>query len=116
MPFQRTDLDRVCSIHWETLVNRDNTVKFQNLILQTDRQSWRATLSGCRVIVYQHLDNTISIGYGAHTVGIYFDNGVPLEPILTKEKTPQKKPFSKTQTGHLMCYETGHLSVLLTRF
>lgn len=101
----RNDLDRIFSIQSERLVNRDNTVKFQNLILQIDRQSFRATLAGCRVIVYQHLDQTISIGFGAHTVGRYSTNGVPLEPVLLKEKTPQKKSYSKQQTGHLMCYE-----------
>jgi hypothetical protein len=102
---QRVDLDRVFSIQSERLVNRDNTVKFQNLILQIDRQSWRATLSGCRVTVYQHLDNTISIGFGAHTVGKYSADGVPFETTLIKEKTSRKKSYSKPQTGHLVCYE-----------
>lgn len=102
---QRVDLDRVFSIQSERLVNRDNTVKFQNLILQIEKQSWKATLSGCRVTVYQHLDNSISIGFGAHTVGKYSAEGVPIEPVSTKEKTPQRKSSSKAQTGHLMCYE-----------
>lgn len=105
LAYQRTDLDRIFSIHSERLVNRDNTVKFQNLILQIDRQSWRGTLSGCRVIVYQHLDKTISIGFGAHTVGRYSSDGKPLEPISVTKKTSQRKPSSKPQTGHLMCYE-----------
>ena len=105
VPCTRSDLDRIFSIQSERLVGKDNTVKFQNLLLQIEKQNWRATLSGCRVIVYQHLDNTISIGFGAHTAGKYSANGVPLEPILIKEKTPQKKSFPKTQTGHLMCYE-----------
>lgn len=105
MPYRRTDLDRVFSIHSERLVNRDNTVKFQNLILQIDRQSFRATLAGCRVTVYQHLDDTISIGFGAHTVGKFSADGAPLVAVSTKEKTYQGKSFSKTQTGHLMCYE-----------
>lgn len=105
VPCQRNDLDRVFSIHSERLVNRDNTVKFRNLVLQIERQSWRATLAGCRVVVYQHLDDTISIGFGAHTVGKYSAAGVPLEPVLVKEKAPRRKSSSKEQTGHLMCYE-----------
>jgi len=103
VPCTRTDLARIFSIQSERLVNRDNTVKFQNLILQIDRQSWRATLSGCRVTVYQHLDNTISIGFGARTVGRYSSDGQALQPISIKEKTSEKKSFSKPQTGHLMC-------------
>jgi hypothetical protein len=105
VPCTRSDVDRIFSIQSERLVGKDNTVKFQNLLLQIEKQNWRATLAGCRVIVYQHLDQTISIGFGVHTVGKYSADGVPLETVLLKEKTPQKKSYSKTQTGHLMCYE-----------
>jgi len=70
--------------------------------LQIDRQAWRGTLSGCRVIVYQHLDETISIGFGAHTVGSYSVDGLPLkQPIIKQRKTANLQPFSQTQTGHL---------------
>jgi len=104
VPCHRTDLDRIFAIQTERVVNRDNTVKFKNLILQIDRQAWRGTLSGCRVIVYQHLDETISIGFGAHTVGSYTADGSPLKyPIIKPGKTAQVQPFSETQTGHLMC-------------
>lgn len=47
----RTDLDRVFSIQAERAVNRDNTVKFKNLVLQIDKQSWRGSLSGYRLMV-----------------------------------------------------------------
>lgn len=103
VPCVRVDLDRVFSIQSERLVGRDNTVRFQNLILQIERQSWRGTLSGCRVIVYRHLDDSISIGFGAHTVGRYSSDGEPLEPISIKQKTSLEKSYSKSQTGHLMC-------------
>lgn len=103
VPCTRTDLERVFSIQSERVVNRDNTVKFQNLLLQINQQSWRSSLSGCRVIVYQHLDNTISIGFGAHTVGRYSSDGQSLPPISIKEKASERKLYSKTQTGHLMC-------------
>ena len=95
VPCHRADLDRIFSIQSERLVNRDNTVKFQNLILQIERQSWRGTLSGCRVIVYRHLDDSISIGFGAHNVGRYSSDGEPLEPILIKEKTSQRSLILK---------------------
>lgn len=103
VPCTRTDLERVFSIQSERVVNRNNTVKFQNLLLQVDQQSWRSSLSGCRVIVYQHLDNTISIGFGAHIVGRYWSEGQSLPPISIKEKASQQKSYSKAQTGHLMC-------------
>ena len=106
MPSVRTDLDRVFSIQTERTVNRDNTVKFKNMILQIDKQSWRGSLEGSRVIVYQHLDETITIGYGHTQVGKYTANGQPIRPKLKIPEVSKRKapPFPSTlQTGHLMC-------------
>lgn len=106
VPCQKTDLDRIFSIQTERTVNRDNTVKYNNLCLQIERQTWRGTLSGCRVIVYQHFDDTISLGFGAHTIGRYTRHG---QPLAEKVKKPRKKQqvrlpaYTKEQTGHLMC-------------
>ncbi len=74
----RRDLDLVFSLQFERAVNRDNTVSFQNLILQIERTRWRATLTGCTVIVHQHLDGTLSITYGPHCLGRYDSAGTPL--------------------------------------
>lgn len=103
IPCGRVDLERVFSIQTERTVNRDNTIRFANLCLQIDKQQWRATLAGCRVLVYQHFDETISIGFGAHTVGQYSADGQPLKPMSNKDKTSERKSYSKNQTGHLMC-------------
>ena len=74
----RRDLDRVFSLQFERTVNRDNTVTLQNLTLQIERVSWRATLTGCNVVVHQHLDGTLSISYGPHTLGRYTAMGEPI--------------------------------------
>jgi transposase len=103
VPCQRDDRDRIFSIQSERTVNRDNTVRFNNLVLQIDRQSWRGALSGCRVIVYQHFDDSISIGFGAHNVGSYSASGTPLKPITKSRRTSNLKSVSEIQTGHLMC-------------
>jgi len=104
VPCFREDLDRIFAIQTERVVGRDNTVKFKNLFLQIDRQAWRGTLSGCRVVVYQHFDDTISIGFGAHTLGSYSSDGLPLkQPIIKRRKTTHSQSFSQTQTGHLIC-------------
>lgn len=79
VPCTRTDLDRVFCLQHERVVARDNTVSFARLTLQIERQQWRGTLSGCRVVVYEHLDGTLSIGYGAHEVGRYSSDGTPLK-------------------------------------
>lgn len=107
VPCVRDDLDRVFSIQTERTVNRDNTVKFKNMILQIDKQDWRSSMAGCRVIVYQHLDDTITIGYGPQTLGRYSANGKPLNRTVGKAGVEIRKvtsPFLPQQeTGHLMC-------------
>jgi len=71
------DLDSVFSIQNERIVGRDNTVKFKNMILQIDKQNFRGSLANCRVIVHEHLDESITIGFGPHQVGRFSALGVP---------------------------------------
>jgi transposase len=94
VPSQRTDLDRVFSIHHERSVNQDNTVRWANTFLQIQPQHWRSTLAGCRVLVYEHLNATLSIGYGPHELGRFTPNGQPIaypEP-QSNTKRAKKKP------------------------
>lgn len=107
VPSQRDDLDRVFSVHTERTVNKDNTVRYNNLVLQIDRQQWRSSLEGCRVIVYQHLDGMITIGYGPRQIGKFKSDGKPFErarktrgPVVEKGRAPFRQ---QNQTGHLMC-------------
>src|SRR5205085_12394124 len=93
VPCVRADLDRVFSLHHERVVARDNTVSFARLTLQIERQQWRGTLASCRVMVYEHLDGTLSLGYGAHEVGRYSSGGTPLR--LTTRKGEVKKAVKK---------------------
>ncbi len=60
-PCRRRDLDLVFSLQFERVVNRDNTVSFENLKLQIERVHWRGTLAGCTVVVHQHLDGNLSL-------------------------------------------------------
>ncbi|MBP9665385.1 MAG: hypothetical protein KBD94_12265, partial [Pyrinomonadaceae bacterium] len=84
----------------------DNTVRFANLVLQIERSNWHGSLTDSRVKVYQHLDHTISIGYGLHTVGRFNKNGHPIgarKAEIRKKKLASPSEFQKQQTGHLMC-------------
>ena len=122
----REDLDRVFSIQTERTVNRDNTVKYRNLTLQIDKQSWRRSMDGCRVTVYQHLDASVTIGYGPQQLGKYTADGVPLAAkahgnAAAEENDKKRRAFptfpqlllrlvykimklrKKPKTGHLMC-------------
>ena len=75
---RRRDLDLVFSLQFERTVNRDNTISFQNLSLQIEPVRFRATLTGCNVVVHQHLDGTLSITNGPHRLGHYTAQGVAL--------------------------------------
>jgi hypothetical protein len=63
-------------------------------ILQIDKTHWRATLAGCRVTIYQHLEGTWSIGYGPHLVGRYNREGLPLQ----LETLPPRQPLGKRES------------------
>ena len=78
MPVTHLNLDRIFSIQHERVVAKDNTIQFGNRVLQVPATRFRATLAGCRVMVYEHLNNTLSIGYGPHTVALFDAQGQPI--------------------------------------
>ena len=88
-------------------MNRDNTVKYNNMTLQIEQQRWRSSMDGCRVIVYQHLNGTITIGFGPQEIGRYTADGRALKRSASRASDLQPKrlaaPVTNRQTGHLMC-------------
>src|SRR5450432_2282066 len=76
LPVRGKNLDLIFSIQQERTVGQDNTVQIGSLVLQIEKTRWRATLAGCRVTIYQHLDGCCSIGYGPHIVGHYNRDGI----------------------------------------
>jgi len=98
MPCRAKNLERIFSLQFERTVNRDNTVSFQNLTLQIEPVRWRGTLAGCTVIVHQHLDGTLSLSYGPHSLGRYDERGGPIfNPKLAAGKAVEK---SKSGLSH----------------
>jgi transposase len=75
VPYAGTALNKIFSHQEERIVGNDNTVKFGKVSLQIEPQSFRFSMAKCRVLVCQHLDNTISVYYGPHLVGNYQANG-----------------------------------------
>jgi transposase len=92
---RRKDLDLVFSLQFPRTVNQDNTVVFQNLVLQIERVSWRASLAGCQVTVHQHLDSTLTLTYGPHRLGQYTAQGA----ALASTKNPAPPAVEKTRGG-----------------
>ena len=80
VPLKRKDLNLVFSLHHERVVGRDNTVSFANRSWQIERTKLRGTLAGCRVVVHEHLDDTLSITFGPHVVGRYQTEAVEMTP------------------------------------
>jgi hypothetical protein len=89
-PIHRQDLDRVFAIQQERVVGNDNTIQFANHVWQIPPTPFRTTLAGCRVIVYEHLDATFSVGYGPHTVARFTASGDPVS--LPKAPAPRRTP------------------------
>lgn len=71
VPVAGKDLQRIFSLQFERVVNRDNTISYGNRVLQIERTQWRGTLAGCRVLVCEHLDGALSVHYGPQVVGRY---------------------------------------------
>jgi hypothetical protein len=122
LPVRGKNLDLIFSLQHERTVNQDNTVHLGSRILQIEKTRWRATLAGCRVTIYEHLDGSCSVGYGPHIIGRYHPDGLarlletpaPPQPLgkrgslrspASLDSTPQINPQHLNQTGHFMCYE-----------
>jgi transposase len=91
VPLPRDDLDRVFAVQHERVVNKDNTVRWANRLLQIERTMVRSTMADLNVIVYEHLDGTLSVGYGPHTVGRYDSNGEPLDTVSPRRRPQQRR-------------------------
>ena len=98
VPVDRRRLPYVFAIQQQRVVNRDNTVSIDNRILQMEPCAWRATLAGCRVTVYEHLDGTLSVGYGPHVVGRYTAQGVSMHKKPARRTKAVEKWKSETDS------------------
>jgi transposase len=104
LPLACQDLERVFALQHERVVNRDNTVEIAHRVLQIEKTPWRNTLAGCSVIVHEHLDGTLSVGYGPHLVGRFDPQGTPLPQTTRRrkavEKTVAAPPWKTLRVSH----------------
>jgi transposase len=94
VPYTGHDLDRIFALVYERVVGHDNCVGFKNKSLQIPLSPWRYSFAKCKVKVYEHLDGTISIGYGPHILGRYTSQGQiePTQAEIKKESRHQGIP------------------------
>jgi transposase len=91
------DLDRIFSLHHERVVNRDNTVRFGNRVLQIERVNWRGTLAGCRVLVCEHGDESLSVFYGPQLLARFA--GLSAAEKSAVESCGKDAPCKPLETG-----------------
>jgi hypothetical protein len=89
------NLEMIFTERYERTVDRDNTVRFNNLVMQLECAHWRHTLAGCKAIIHQHLDNTLTLMIAGHRIGHYSAEGKLLTPLSKK----QIKAVEKTLRG-----------------
>ena len=73
-----TGLKRVFTIQHERTVSNANTVQFHRRVLQIGATPLRCHFVRCRVTVHEHLDETLSITYGPHTIARFTRDGEPV--------------------------------------
>jgi len=101
------DLDKVFCFKHERTVNNDNTISFNNRLFQIGPSELRVSFAKCKVMVYEHINGSISVGYGPHMLGYYLPKGLSTYPQYSqKEKVAKRKRattnFNQKRTHHLL--------------
>jgi transposase len=78
VPLGRVDLEQILCHEEARTVARDNTVVFDRVVLQIDKQRGRRSCAGLPVLVRRHLDGRHSIWWGPRCLGRYTATGRPL--------------------------------------
>ncbi len=77
-------LDDILCEHYERTVQRDNCVKFENLVLQISKNEYRCNYIKAKVMVHCHLDGTISIFHGPRKLADYDNKGQQIQNMAQK--------------------------------
>ena len=104
------NLNKIFCFKYERTVNNDNTISFKNRLLQIGPSELRVSFAKCKVIVYEHMNGSISIGYGPHMIGYYLPRQLSTNSHYSqKEKVTKRKRTTATninknqkRTDHLL--------------
>lgn len=94
-PYRGKDLNLIFSIKEQRTVAPDNTIHWNNHILQIQPSKFRCSFAKCKVTVHQHLDGSISVIYGPHIIAKFNPNTLNLTK-KTKCKTYKKQLITLT--------------------
>jgi len=93
-PYRGKNLNLIFSIKEQRTVLPDNTIRWNNLVLQIQPSQFRCSFAKCKVTVHEHLDQTISVVYGPHIIGRFNQKGTTL--TKTKKPKPTKQLITLT--------------------
>jgi len=79
LPYSGNDLDKIFSQQHDRIIDNDNTVRYEGRCLQIPKQTFRFSMARCRVLVCEHLDQTMTVHYGPHLLGRYDSTGQILQ-------------------------------------
>ena len=89
VPIGTADLEQILCHEEERVVARDNTVSFDGLPLQIDKQRGRRSCAGLRVLTRRHLDGRLTIWWGPRCLGVYDATGRPVR----KTEKPSRREY-----------------------
>jgi len=101
------DLNKIFCFKHERAVNNDNTISFNNKILQIRPSKLRISFAKCKVMIYEHLNGSISVGYDPRMVVHYLPKDLSANShYAQKEKAAKRKKTTITinqkRTHHLV--------------
>jgi transposase InsO family protein len=92
------ELDEILCLQEERTVRHDNTVQYNNLILQIHQNDFRHHYVKTIVQVREYLDGTLALFYGHRCLGRYNALGTLLaNPVETMENSMSFPPFPQSQ-------------------
>jgi transposase len=86
-----TDLEQILCHEEARVVGRDNTVAFDGLALQIDKQRGRRSCAGLRVLVRRHLNEQHSVWCGPRRFGLYDAHGRALSGAGAARPHPPRR-------------------------
>lgn len=86
IPLAGIDLKLLLSVQEERVVRNDNTVTYNNVILQIPERPERIHFVRCPVMIHEFPKGTLGVSYQGKLLGEYQKDG---KPILSKRKTSQ---------------------------
>ena len=103
VPYHGRNLDLVFSIKEQRSVACDNTLRWNDLILQIQPSQFRCSFAKCKVTVHELLDGSITVVYGPHIIAKFNPDGTSL--TKKQNSNPQNNLSSQPKSGQFTCYK-----------